>query len=82
MNESEIFQEEPKQRRLRNTTKKIQRQVVIAKQHNIPIKNSHRYNKQSPMNCGNPKCLMCMNPRKVWKQKTIGERKFQQDNGE
>lgn len=82
MTDPEVFQENLKQRRLRNTENKIQRQVVIAKQHNIPIQNSHRYNKQTPMNCGNPKCFMCMNPRKVWKQKTIGERKFLQDDGE
>ena len=82
MKENETFQEEPKQRRLRNSANKIKRQVLIAKQHNIPIQNSHRYNKQNLMNCGNPRCIFCQNPRKVWKQKTIGERKFFQDKGE
>ena len=82
MTEPEVFQENLKQRRLRNTENKIQRQVVIAKQHKVPVTNAHRYNKQSPMNCGNPKCFICMNPRKVWKQKTMGERKFLQDTGE
>ena len=81
MNDPEVFQENPKQRRLRNTENKIQRQVVIAKQHKVPVTNAHRYHKQSLMNCGNPKCFMCMNPRKVWKQKTISERKFLQDDG-
>jgi hypothetical protein len=30
------------------------------------------------MNCGNPNCHMCGNPRKIWKEKTIQEKRFEQ----
>lgn len=38
----------------------------------------HRLHKISGMNCGNPNCIMCMNPRKAWKEQTIQERRFLQ----
>jgi hypothetical protein len=30
------------------------------------------------LDCGNPNCVMCANPRKVWKEKTIQEKRFEQ----
>ncbi len=29
--------------------------------------------KQNPLDCGNPKCIMCSNPRKIYKGKTCDE---------
>jgi hypothetical protein len=31
------------------------------------------------MNCGNPNCVMCANPRKVFKEKTIQEKRLEQN---
>lgn len=41
-------------------------------------KQPHRLHKFTGMNCGNANCLMCMNPRKAWNEKTIQEQSFQQ----
>jgi hypothetical protein len=41
-------------------------------------KQPHRLHKVSGMNCGNPDCLLCMNPRKAWKEKTMQEQSFEQ----
>jgi hypothetical protein len=29
------------------------------------------------MNCGRPNCLLCSNPRRTWREKTIQEQKFE-----
>lgn len=42
-------------------------------------KQPHRLHKVTGMNCGNPKCVMCGNPRKVFKELSIQEQKFYQD---
>ena len=41
-------------------------------------KEPHRLSKNNGVNCGNPKCLFCANPRKMWNQKTIHEKSFYQ----
>lgn len=40
-------------------------------------KTPHRFHKKNALNCGDPKCVMCMNPRKAWGEKTMQERKFE-----
>lgn len=39
----------------------------------------HRLHKVTGMNCGNRNCVMCGNPRKVFKELTIQEQKFYQE---
>jgi hypothetical protein len=39
----------------------------------------HRSHKMHIFNCGDPKCHMCGNPRKFFKQKTMQEKRFEQD---
>ena len=56
----------------------IRKQLKIAKAYNIPVENPHELVKHHAMNCGNPNCVMCANPRKVWKEKTIQEKRFEQ----
>ncbi len=38
----------------------------------------HRLAKYNGVNCGNPKCIICANPRKMFKQKTLAEKSFHQ----
>lgn len=40
------------------------------------LRNPHRLLDKSPVSCGNKKCVLCMNPRKAFGEKTIQERKF------
>ena len=63
----------------------IARQVKIAKTNSSYnqkkiIKQPHRLAKHHAMNCGNPNCYLCGNPRKTHKDKlTTQEKRFYQD---
>lgn len=63
----------------------IKRQVKIAKQHNLTpkdkvIKEPHRLAKHHALDCGNPECFVCGNPRKTHKDKlTQQEKRLFQD---
>ena len=64
----------------------IKKQTKIAKQHRVSeynpgeIKQPHRFNKHHAMDCGNPACFMCGNPRKTHKDKlTAQEKRLFQD---
>jgi hypothetical protein len=63
-------------KRLHDDETHIKKQVKIAKAHGIPVTEPHKLNKRHVMNCGNPNCVMCGNPRKVFGEKTIQEKKF------
>lgn len=39
----------------------------------------HRLSKMNGVNCGNPGCFMCSNPRKTLHEPTIQEQKFYQE---
>ena len=63
----------------------IARQVAIAKQHGLSsrdkaVKEPHRLAKHHAMDCGNPECYLCGNPRKTHKDKlTAQEKRLFQD---
>jgi hypothetical protein len=74
---------EIRSKRLHNEEVKIQKQVKIAKAHgltdnNKAIKEPHRLAKHHAMDCGQPGCVMCGNPRKTLKELTIQEKSFNQ----
>jgi hypothetical protein len=69
-----------KTQRIHDEQTHINRQVKIAKQHGLQntdkvIKEPHRLAKHHAMDCGNPKCFMCGNPRKTLKEVTHQEKK-------
>jgi len=59
----------------------IKRQQKIAKSFGLDSKEyeSHYFAKHHAMNCGNPKCPMCSNPRRTWKELTIQEQREMQE---
>ena len=57
----------------------INKQIKIAKAYNIPVEEPHKLAKHHATNCGNPKCIMCANPRKTFKELTQQERRLFQD---
>ncbi len=62
----------------------IARQVRIAKAHGLGfhdqvIKEPHRLAKHHAMDCGQPGCMLCGNPRKVFKERTAQEKRMYQD---
>jgi len=66
-------------KRLLKDENAVKKQVKIAKEHGVPIKDSHKFAKQHALNCGNPKCVMCANPRKTFNELTLQERRMFQD---
>ena len=66
-------------KRILKTDNAVKKQVKIAKEFGIEVKEPHKFAKQHAMNCGNPKCFMCANPRKVFKEKTIQEKRLEQN---
>lgn len=80
------------QSKLKNSTRRyrdevaVKKQTRIAKQHTTTgyesktLKEPHRFNKHHAMDCGNPECFLCGNPRKTHKDKlTPQEKKLFQD---
>ena len=64
----------------------VKKQSKISKQYNVAgydskvDKQPHRFHKHHAMNCGNPKCFLCSNPRKIHKDKlTQQEKRIFQD---
>ena len=71
-------------RRLRDENA-VNRQIRIAKEKHIIetgqlIDNPHKYHKKHAMDCGNPECYVCGNPRKTHKDKlTVQEKRMYQE---
>ena len=71
-------------KRLLKDDNAIKKQVKIAKGHRVSEYNPkelepHRYHKHHAMDCGNPGCMLCANPRRTWNELTIQEkREFQE----
>jgi hypothetical protein len=71
-------------KRRHKTDVAIARQVKIARSHSSfnerNIRQTHRLAKHHAMDCGNPACYLCGNPRKTHKNKlTAQERRLFQD---
>lgn len=73
-------------RRRQKDENAIRKQAKIAKQHKVneykpdEVKQPHRFNKHHAMDCGNPQCGLCGNPRHIHKDKlTVQEKRFYQD---
>lgn len=84
MSMSNEFTKEKRSKRLHDEEIKIKKQVKIAKSNGITndnktIKQAHRLSKHHAMDCGQPGCMLCGNPRKLFKEKTIQEKSFLQD---
>ena len=80
---SNEFTKEKRSKRLHAVETKIKKQVKIAKQKGLTdkdevIRQPHRLAKHHAMDCGTPGCIMCGNPRKLFKEPTIQEKRFDQ----
>lgn len=67
-------------RRQQNNTA-IEKQIKIAKQHGMvnkynQVDEPHRFAKHHVMDCGNPECSVCSNPRKLYGELTIQEKRL------
>ena len=72
-------------RRRQQDENAVVKQTKIAKQHGLTnqdrsVKEPHRLVKHHAMDCGNPECYLCGNPRKTHKDKlTAQEKRLFQD---
>ena len=66
-------------RRLQKDENAVKKQTRIAKQHGSDVNEPHRFVKHHAMDCGNPNCVMCGNPRKTYKELTTQEKRLFQD---
>ena len=66
-------------KRLLKDENAVKKQTKIAKDFGIPVTEPHKFAKHHAMNCGNPKCFMCANPRKTFKELTQQEKRMSQD---
>ena len=58
----------------------VARQVKIAWAAGTPVDAAHRFVKRHAMDCGNPRCFLCGNPRKTHKDRlTQQEKRLFQD---
>ena len=68
---------EKRQKRFEQKKRHIIRQTDLYKLY-MPFEVvPHKFHKRKALNCGDPKCVMCMNPRK-YGEKTIQELSFEQ----
>lgn len=74
-----------KSKRIQKDENAVAKQVKIAKAHGLTdkhkaIQEPHRLAKHHVMDCGNPDCYLCGNPRKTHKDKlTAQEKRMFQD---
>lgn len=73
-------------KRLLKDENAIKKQVKIAKEHNHvkgeynpKVDQPHRFAKHHAMDCGNPGCFLCGNPRKLWHELTAQEKRMFQE---
>ena len=66
-------------KRLLKDENAVKKQTKITKDFGIPVTEPHKFAKHHAMNCGNPKCVMCANPRKTFKELTQQEKRMFQD---
>ena len=69
-------------KRIHDKETAVKRQVKIAKSHGSFVgeeeKQPHRFAKRHALNCGDPDCAMCGNPRKFFKEPTVQEKSFEE----
>jgi hypothetical protein len=66
-------------KRLLKDENAIKKQTKIAKEHGMEVKEPHKFAKHHAMDCGNPECMLCGNPRKTFKELTTQEQRLFQN---
>jgi hypothetical protein len=66
-------------KRLLKDENAIKKQSKIAKAHGFQHGPEHRCAKMHAVNCGDPNCAMCGNPRKFFNEPTVQEKRLFQD---
>ena len=65
--------------RIQRDENAVRKQTKIARAHGMDVKEPHKFAKHHAMDCGNPKCVLCGNPRKTFSELTTQEKRLFQD---
>ena len=65
--------------RMQRDENAIKKQVKIARTHGMNVKEPHKFAKHHAMDCGQPGCVLCGNPRKTFNELTTQEKRLFQD---
>lgn len=76
---SDEYQKEKRSKRLHQEETAIAKQVKIAKSKGMEVKEPHKLAKHHALDCGQPGCMLCGNPRKIFHERTKQEKSFLQD---
>ena len=66
-------------KRLLKDENAVKKQTKIAKAAGMDVQEPHKFAKRHALNCGNPDCVMCGNPRKTFNELTTQEKRLFQD---
>ena len=65
--------------RIQRDENAVKKQTKIARAHGMDVKEPHKFVKHHAMDCGNPRCVLCGNPRKIFSELTTQEKRIFQD---
>ena len=65
--------------RMQRDENAIKKQVKIARAHGMNVKEPHKFAKHHALDCGQPGCVLCGNPRKTFSELTTQEKRLFQD---
>ena len=65
--------------RIQRDENAVKKQTKIARAHGMDVKEPHKFVKHHAMDCGNPRCVLCGNPRKTFSELTTQEKRIFQD---
>ena len=65
--------------RIQRDENAVKKQTKIARVHGMDVKEPHKFAKHHAMDCGQPGCVMCGNPRKTFNELTTQEKRLFQD---
>ena len=65
--------------RMQRDENAIKKQVKIARAHGMNVKEPHKFVKHHALDCGQPGCVLCGNPRKTFSELTTQEKRLFQD---
>lgn len=75
---SRLEEKEKKAKRLHKDNSVMNNRMKFAKANGMNVKSKNRLNKRHPMDCGKANCGLCSSPRKLWKEKTMQEKRHEQ----
>ena len=62
--------------RIQRDENAVKKQTKIARAHGMDVKEPHKFVKHHAMDCGNPRCVLCGNPRKTFSVLTTQEKRI------